>query len=261
MRCLAIIHLTVVLNPHDSARLCLCESIAYAEIQLIHFHQVQKTVDGQHLFNDLTLFLPKPSYTLLSGGPQSGKTTLLNLIMAFDTPDQGSLRVDGLDLIGIPAGRIPFLRRQIGLIANTPALLEDRSVIENISVPLQLAGFDQDVINERLNAMLEFIGLREEQHIEVTRLTKPLRQLVSAARATIHKPPVILADEPIENIDADTADLLIQLLDQANTAGAAVLITCKTFEPYAQRVANNYQTLTLSEGSIKQYEPEQHNSN
>ncbi len=233
--------------------------VSCRENQVIHFHNVHKTVDGRRLFTDLTLFLPKTSYTLLCGGTQSGKTTLLRMIMAYEKPDQGALRVDGIDLGDIPASRIPFLRRQIGLIANTPVLLEDRSIVENISVPLQLAGFDQEVIEERLAATLEQTGLRDEQHIKVNRLTAPTRQLVSAARATIHKPAIILADEPLEKVDGDTANLITGMLNEANTAGATLLIVSQSDEFYGQRVANDCKTLTLSEGSIKQNEFEQNN--
>ncbi len=250
----ATIHRTAVLPPRDTG-----SPVVSRENQVIHFHKVQKNVDGRRLFTDLTLFLPKTSYTLLCGGTQSGKTTLLQMIMAYEKPDQGALRVDGIDLGDIPASRIPFLRRQIGLIAHTPVLLEDRSIVENISVPLQLAGFDQDVIQKRLAATLAQTGLHDEQHIKVNRLTAPTRQLVSAARATIHKPAIILADEPLEDMDAGTANLLAGMLNEANVAGATVLIASQSDESYVQRLANNCKTLTLSEGSIKQNEFEQNN--
>ena len=114
---------------------------------MIYFHEVQKTIGNRTVISNLTLFLPKASYTHLCGDRQSGKTTLVRLMMAYEKPDVGTLTIDGLDIGSIPDARIPYLRRQIGLIADTPALLEDRTVVEIISVPLQLAGFDRDVID------------------------------------------------------------------------------------------------------------------
>lgn len=224
---------------------------------MIHFHSVQKTVDSHQLFTDLTLFLPKTSYTLLSGEPQSGKTTLLRMIMAYEKPDAGSLQVDDIGLAAIPSERIPHLRRLIGLIATTPILLEDRSVIENIAVPLQLAGFDDDTVQQRLETMLETTGLIDEKQTTVNRLNAVTRHLVSTARAIIHKPAILLADEPFEQLDTDTADLIAALLNEANTQGTTVLLTCDNDEQYIHRVSSECKTLTLHQGAIQQNEKQQ----
>ena len=164
---------------------------------MIYFHEVQKIIGNHAVINNLTLFLPKASYTHLCGDRQSGKTTLVRLITAYEKPDKGTLTIDELDVGNIPEARVPYLRRQIGLIAESPALLEDRTVVENISVPLQLAGFDQDVIDQRINAMLELTGLDENKTVKVNSLTAPTRQIVSVARAIIHRPPIVVADEPL----------------------------------------------------------------
>lgn len=218
--------------------------------QVIHFHEVKKTVSNRPVLANLTLFLPKASYTLISGGRQSGKTTLVRMITANEKPDEGTLTVDGLDIGSIPEDRIPYLRRQIGLIADTPALLEDRTVGENISVPLQLAGFDQDVIDQRLNTMLEKTGLTDEKKIKVARLTVPTRQLVSTARAIVHKPPIVVADEPWQSLDDGTATLVASLLNDANTSGATVLVTCQNANEISKLGVNNTTALELSAGSV-----------
>lgn len=219
---------------------------------MIHLHEVKKIVGSRELFSNLTLFLPKASYTLLSGERQSGKTTLLRILMAYEKPDQGTITVDGIDLGSITENRIPYLRRQIGLIGETPVLLEDRTVAENISVPLQLAGFDQDITDQRMQAMLELTGLLDDKNKKVNRLKAATRQLVSAARATIHKPPIILADEP-DHLNDETTDLIVTLLNNANTAGATVLVTCQNnynSSLFNGRVSAMAKTLTLKAGSI-----------
>jgi len=127
---------------------------------MIYFHEVQKSVDGQLVLDSLTLHLPKTSYTLVCGEPSSGKTTLLRLIMAYERPDEGTLKVDDLDIGELPDARVPFLRRQIGYIADTPNLLDDRTVAENMAIPLQLAGIDNEVSQQRVADMLARIGLQ-----------------------------------------------------------------------------------------------------
>jgi len=217
---------------------------------VIYFHEVQKIIDKRAVINNLTLFLPKASYTHLCGDRQSGKTTLVRLITAYEKPDQGTLTVDGLDIGSIPQARIPYLRRQIGLIADTASLLEDRTVVENISVPLQLAGFDQDVIDQRIKAMLELTGLGDSKAVKVDSLTAPTRQVVSAARAIIHRPPIVVADEPLHNLDDETASLIVSLLNDVNASGATVLVTCQNNTELLKHGAENTKTVTLKAGSI-----------
>ncbi len=227
---------------------------------MIHFHEVEKSDGTRQVFRNLTLFLPKASYTLLCGGQQSGKTMLVRMLMAYERPDRGTLRVDGIDIGTIPADRIPFLRRQIGLIADTPAFLEDRTVAENLSVPLQLAGFEQELIQTRLHAMLDHTGLQELQNQKLHKLSRPTRHLISVARATIHKPTIVVADEPLSDSDADTSDLIIRLLNDANTYGATVLITCQSDAAQLLQASSTVKTLTLADGSILEDEFDQNKS-
>lgn len=223
---------------------------------MIHFHELQKTVGKHTLFSDLTLFLPKASYTLLCGEKQSGKTTLVRMLLAYDRPDKGTISVDDIDIGSIPDSRIPYLRRQIGLIADTPALLEDKSVIENIAVPLQLAGFEKDVITERTNALLQATGLSNKTNTKVNKLTEPTRQLVSTARAVIHKPPIVVADEPLLDLDDETAGLIVNLLNAENSSGTTVLITCSNdhHSQLSDVVATNARSLELTAGSFRENE-------
>jgi len=219
---------------------------------LIHFHEVQKTVGDRQLFNQLTLFLPKASYTLIKGEPQSGKTTLLRMIMAYEAPDQGTLQVDGIDIGSIPPQRIAFLRRQIGLIETAPNLLEDRTAVENISVPLQLAGFDQNVIQQRIDDVLDATDLTSERNTRADKLTTTFRHRVAVARAMVHKPSIILADDPLHDLDVDSAALTARLINSANDAGATVVITGQD-NAYLQHCAG-INTVKLLDGSLQNNE-------
>jgi len=218
---------------------------------VIHFHEVQKSVGKQQILTNLTLFLPKASYTLVQGDKQSGKTTLLRMIMGYEKPDQGSLQVDEIDIGSISGKRIPYLRRQIGLIAETPALLEEQTVLENISVPLQLAGFDRDVITQRLHAMLDLTGLGDEQQKKANELNSSQRQLVSAARATIHKPKIVLAEEPLQQLENDITRKVVELLNKANESGTTILATIRNHSEFTDGINSTAQTMTLEDGTIK----------
>ena len=218
---------------------------------MIHFHEVQKSVGKQQIPTNLTLFLPKASYTLVQGDKQSGKTTLVRMIMGYEKPDQGSLQVDEIDIGSISGKRIPYLRRQIGLIAETPALLEEQTVLENISVPLQLAGFDRDVITQRLHAMLDLTGLGDEQQKKANELNSSQRQLVSAARATIHKPKIVLAEEPLQQLENDITRKVVELLNKANESGTTILATIRNHSEFTDGINSTAQTMTLEDGTIK----------
>lgn len=218
---------------------------------MIHFHEVQKSVGKQQILTNLTLFLPKASYTLVQGDKQSGKTTLVRMIMGYEKPDQGSLQVDEIDIGSISGKRIPYLRRQIGLIAETPALLEEQTVLENISVPLQLAGFDRDVITQRLHAMLDLTGLGDEQQKKANELNSSQRQLVSAARATIHKPKIVLAEEPLQQLENDITRKVVELLNKANESGTTILATIRNHSEFTDGINSTAQTMTLEDGTIK----------
>ena len=218
---------------------------------MIHFHEVQKSVGKQQILTNLTLFLPKASYTLIQGDKQSGKTSLVRMIMGYEKPDQGSLQVDEIDIGSISDKRIPYLRRQIGLIAETPALLEEQTVLENISVPLQLAGFDRDVITQRLHAMLDLTGLGDEQQKKANELNSSQRQLVSAARATIHKPKIVLAEEPLQQLENDITRKVVELLNKANESGTTILVTIRNHSEFTDGINSTAQTMTLEDGTIK----------
>jgi len=231
---------------------------------VIHFHEVQKSVGKKQILSDLSLFLPKASYTLINGNEGSGKQLLMRMIMAYEMPDQGSLQVNGIDIGSISRQRIPYLRRQIGLIAENPALLEQQTVAENISVPLQLAGFDRDVITKRLHAMLELTGLSDKQNKKVKDLQALQRQLVSAARATIHKPLIVLAEEPWleprlqpQQTDTEIANKIVSMLNTANESGATIVAINRTNSRFFDSISNIAQAVTLEDGTIKYDELEQ----
>jgi len=271
MPCWVIRFLTAALLPRHTEKLYAKTNSILENFAVIHFHEVQKSVGKKQILSDLSLFLPKASYTLINGSEGSGKQLLVRMIMAYEMPDHGSLQVNGIDIGSISRQRIPWLRRQIGLIAENPALLEQQTVAENISVPLQLAGFDRDVITQRLHAMLELTGLSDEQNKKVIDLQASQRQLVSAARATIHKPLIVLAEEPRleprpeprlapqepQQTDTEIANKIVSMLNTANESGATIVATKRTNSGFFDSISHIAQAVTLEDGTIKYDELEQ----
>jgi ABC-type ATPase involved in cell division len=126
---------------------------------MIHFNQVTTLLDGQTLFQDISFFLPKASYTYVYGEDGSGKSTLLRMIAGELPPTQGTVTVNGMELHTLPADRLPYYRRQVGWVESQPALLDNLSTAANVRMPLEIAGLDRRGIRERTAEILELLGL------------------------------------------------------------------------------------------------------
>lgn len=163
---------------------------------MIYANQVSKQIGQQQLLTDVSFFLPAGSYTYLSGVTGSGKTTLLEMIAGSQRPDSGSLVVNEVDMMEVAAERLPFVRRQVGFIASSPSLMENRTAAENVRMRLEIAGFNKQATQERTAATLEQLGLTIIADIAVQKLSADQRWLVSCARAIANKPALVLMDEP-----------------------------------------------------------------
>ena len=163
---------------------------------MIHFDQVSKQFAEQPLFTSVSFFLPKASYTCVYGEAGSGKTTLLKMIAGEVPPDHGTVTVNDMKLNSLPADRVPFMRRQIGWVESQPLLLENLSSAANVSMPLEIIGFDRRATQERTMAMLEQLGLGVIADVAVQRLSDDQRWLIGCVRAAVHKPAVLLIDDP-----------------------------------------------------------------
>ncbi len=169
---------------------------------MIYANQITRQTGERVLFSDLSFFLPAGSYTCVMGASGSGKTVLLEMIAGRQKPDSGSLVVNKIDMLEITAERLPYVRREIGFVESTPTLLENRSAVENIRLPLDIAGFDRRAATERVTETLDELGLTVIGDVPVQRLTNDQRWLVTCARATVHRPAVLLVDEPIDVSEA-----------------------------------------------------------
>ena len=195
-----------------------------ADTAMIHFSQVSKHFAKQQVFSDVSFFLPKASYTCVYGDAGSGKTTLLNMMAGVVIPERGTVTVNDIELTTLPADRLPYLRRQIGRVESQPLLLENRSTAANVSMPLEIIGFDRAAIRERTTAVLEQLGLAVIADVQVQRLSADQQWLIACARATVHRPAVVLIDEPEVSVSNATLTRQQELTEQLIVDGVSVVV-------------------------------------
>ncbi len=181
---------------------------------MIHFNRVHKYHQTQPLLYDFSLFLAKGSYTCIDTDSTTA-TAIQRMIMAYEKPDNGDLTVDGISIADIPNARIPYLRRQIGLIESKPLLLENRSIRDNIEMPLRILELSTKAITDRVNETLNQSGLTEVADKPAKHLDEPTRRLVACARATVHRPCIVLADAAQSHQPASIRAVESRILESA----------------------------------------------
>ena len=164
---------------------------------MIKFDRVSKRYpNGKDALRRINFELPAGQLTFLTGHSGAGKSTLLKLIMMIERPTQGQVFVEGQNLNGFSTRQVPFLRRKIGMVHQNHQLLFDRSVFDNVALPLVIAGFARADIGKRVRAALDKVGLLNKEKLNPIMLSGGEQQRVGIARAVVNKPPLLLADEP-----------------------------------------------------------------
>ncbi|MCV6615581.1 MAG: cell division ATP-binding protein FtsE [Cellvibrionaceae bacterium] len=215
---------------------------------MIQLHNVSKRYPGGFdALSNLSLEIDAGEMVFLTGHSGAGKSTLLKLIMLMERATRGQVLVGGENLNKMPARKIPFLRRQIGVVFQNHQLLFDRSVYENIALPLVIAGFDPRDIGRRVRAALDKVGLLSKEKLNPIALSGGEQQRVGIARAVVNKPPVLLADEPTGNLDPKLSAEIMTLLQQFNEVGVTVMIASHDLD-LVKRM--NKRLLTLEGGQL-----------
>ena len=180
------------------------------------------------VLDDVSLTLERGEYVAIMGESGSGKSTLLNLIAGLDTPDSGRIEFDRVDLGSLSDDRRTLLRRtQMGFVFQAFHLLPHLTVARNIGLPLALNGTDRALIHSRVAELLEAVGLASRAGSLPSQLSGGEMQRVAVARALAHRPKLVLADEPTGNLDADTAQEILELLRSQlkRDEAAGILVT------------------------------------
>lgn len=192
---------------------------------MIRFANVSKAYfGGKPALQGLTFHLPVGSMTYLTGHSGAGKSTLLKLIMGMERANGGQIWFNGHDITRLSHYEIPFLRRQIGMVHQDYRLLPDRSVLDNVALPLIIAGMHPKTASERALAALDRVGLYERANHFPVHLSGGEQQRVDIARAVVHRPQLLLADEPTGNLDDVLSMDIFTLFESFNHMGMTVLI-------------------------------------
>ena len=215
---------------------------------MILFEEVNKVYPGS--FNALTqvdFHLKQGEMAFLTGHSGSGKSTLLKLVSLMERPTTGRIVLNGNDISHIKGNNIPYLRRHIGMIFQDHRLLMNRTVLENVGLPLVIEGYSRYEIKRRSLAALEKVGLLGKEDSFPINLSGGEQQRVGIARAIINQPPLLLADEPTGNLDPKLSLEILSLFESLNEYGMSVLIATHDLGLIAKM---RYRTLTLKNGEM-----------
>ncbi len=192
---------------------------------MIRFDNVFKRYPGGHeALSAVSFHLPPGSLTFLTGHSGAGKSTLLKLIAAIEKPTRGTLLVDGRNFATLRRRHVPQVRRRMGIVFQDHHLLYDRSVYDNVALPLVIAGLQRRDIGRRVRAALDKVGLLHKERSMPITLSGGEQQRVGIARAVVHRPAILLADEPTGNLDPQLSHEIMRLFVQFNQVGVTVLI-------------------------------------
>jgi len=192
---------------------------------VIRFDHVRKSYPGGHVaLNDINFSVSSDEMVFLTGHSGAGKSTVLKLISLLQRPSSGQVLVAGRNVGNLPERRIPDHRRRVGLVFQDHRLLMDRTVFDNVALPLVLRGWRRRDLMRRVRASLDQVGLLGKERLAPVALSGGEQQRVGIARAIVAKPHLLLADEPTGNLDPKLSWEILNLFARINAQGSCVFI-------------------------------------
>ena len=215
---------------------------------MIQFKNISKLYKpNTQALKDVNLHIHPGEFVSLVGQSGTGKTTLVKLLIADEKPDQGRVVVGGWDITDIKQRHVPVLRRQIGVVFQDYKLLIKKTIAENIGFALQVAGKRGKEINKIVEQVLRIVGLEDKLNRFPLQLSGGEQQRVSIARALVHRPKILVADEPTGNLDSINTREIIDLLQKINEFGTTILLVTHNREVVN---ALRRRVVTIDKGSI-----------
>ena len=215
---------------------------------MISFSAVSKRYPGgQEALRGVSFALEAGEFAFLTGHSGAGKSTLLKLIPAIERPTSGSVIVNGQNVGALKRAAVPYLRRNLGLVFQDQKLLYDRTVYDNVMLPLSFSGQPPREAARRVRAALDKVGLLARERANPIQLSGGEQQRLAIARAVVNRPAMLVADEPTANLDAESAGRIIDILVSFHQVGVTLLIATHDqalIQRYGRRV------LRLAQGRL-----------
>jgi cell division transport system ATP-binding protein len=221
---------------------------------IVHFHNVSHRYGdaGAHSLTDVSFRIERGEMAFITGASGAGKSTLLRLIALLTRPTRGQVVVNGVNLTQVSRRQVPAFRQQIGIIFQNFNLLNDRTVHDNVALPLVIRGFAHDAIGRRVRAALDSVGLLGKERMLPLALSGGEQQRVGIARAIVTKPVLLIADEPTGNLDPKMAREVMQVFERFNKVGVSVLVATHAIDLIKQLP---HRLIHLHGGRIRDDEP------
>ncbi|HEB94476.1 MAG TPA: cell division ATP-binding protein FtsE [Gammaproteobacteria bacterium] len=215
---------------------------------MIQFDNVNKRYPGGHeALSGVSFHIQPGEMVFLTGHSGAGKSSLLKLIALIERSSRGQVFIDGQNLSRLKSRHIPQLRRKIGIVFQSHNLLFDRTVFDNVALPLIIAGYHQSEVGRRVRAALDKVGLLNRDKAYPITLSGGEQQRVGIARAVVNRPPLLLADEPTGNLDPELSKEIMSLFEEFNRVGVSVLIATHDHDLISRL---DHRLLTLSGGRL-----------
>lgn len=215
---------------------------------MIVFHNVSKCYPGGHeALTQVDFELAQGEMVFLTGRSGSGKSTLLRLVCLMERCNRGTITVNGQDVSRIKPNDIPAFRRQMGIIFQTPELLQEQTIFDNVALPLIITGVRHQEIGKSVRAALEQVGLLQKERCYPAMLSIGEQQRIGIARAIVNKPALLIADEPTGNLDPQLSAEIMGLFVQLNQVGVSVVIATHDLALIA---GMNRRIVVLKEGKL-----------
>lgn len=206
---------------------------------MIRFERVSKRYHGGHeALSDISLEIRSGELLVLAGHSGAGKSTLIKLIAGLEKPDTGKVWVSGQDVGNLRSTQLPYLRRSLGLVMQEHRLLHDRSIFDNVMLPLLVTGYPPRDAARRVRAALEKVGMVQYEKSMPLTLSGGEQQRAAIARAIVNRPSVLIADEPTAHLDPAYAREIAALFRSFHSAGVTILLATHDetlFSPYGAR--------------------------
>lgn len=215
---------------------------------MIYFNNVHMQYQTGHLaLKNINMHIEQGAMAFIAGRSGAGKSSLLKLIALIERHNRGQIIINGQNLERVRNSRIPYYRRNIGFVFQDHRLLNDRTIFDNVALPLIIAGHGHTEIRKRVSAALDKVGLLKKANASPMTLSGGEQQRVGIARAVVHRPLLLLADEPTGNVDPALSLDTMKLFEQFNQVGVTVLIASHDMDMIKKM---RKRIITLREGRI-----------